>query len=118
MINKKAKNRAEAVIEYMALIMFFLTALWLFDTHIVSGFVGRWKTVGDSFDHGREFDPRTTKNSAFDSVYHNMWYDEKCFFSKGCDCLHTDYDPACQCFRPNNAVCRDCIVQCTQNCEN
>lgn len=52
------KKRASAAIEYMAMITFILAAFFIFQHYIVRGFSGRWKAVGDTFGHGKQYDPK------------------------------------------------------------
>lgn len=47
-----------SLLEYMAVLMFIIGIFAVFQDYIKRGFLGRWKTVGDSFGHGRQYDPK------------------------------------------------------------
>lgn len=51
-------RRASTVIEYMVVIFFILAAFFIFQHYILRGLSGRWKSVGDVFGHGKQYDPR------------------------------------------------------------
>jgi hypothetical protein len=51
-------KKASSTLEYMTLIAFILSALFVFQHYIVRAFSGRWKDVGDSFGQGKQYDPR------------------------------------------------------------
>ncbi|MEW5894922.1 MAG: hypothetical protein AB1650_04080 [Candidatus Omnitrophota bacterium] len=52
------KSKAASTVEYMALIVFILGALFVFKRYIARGLWAQWKKAGDVFGHGRQFDPR------------------------------------------------------------
>lgn len=54
--NKKVQ--ASSTVEYTALLTLFLAAMIILQPYIWRGFMGRWKASGDTFGHGRQFDPR------------------------------------------------------------
>lgn len=86
--------------EYTVLIVVILWAFLVFQKYITRGFAGRWKAVGESLGQGRIYDPELTTECIFDSLYTNLWYDQACFKSQGCDCLST---------RANATTCQDCF---------
>jgi hypothetical protein len=55
---KKTFERAGSTVEYISLIVFLLAAFLVFDRHILRGMWGQWKKTGDTFGHGKQFDPR------------------------------------------------------------
>lgn len=58
MKRKQRHNGAFSLIEYMALLTFIMAALLVSQHFIFRGFVGRWKTLGDSYGQGKQYDPR------------------------------------------------------------
>lgn len=57
-MKRLANQRAGSTVEYMALIMFVLSAFFIFQHYIVRAFHGQWRKTGDSFGQGRQYDPR------------------------------------------------------------
>jgi len=55
---KKTFERAGSTVEYMALVIFLLAALLVFQRYILRAFWGKWRAAGDTFGHGRQYDPR------------------------------------------------------------
>jgi len=55
---KTPHNKGASTIEYATVIMFIIAALLITQKYILRSFMGRWKTAGDSFGHGRQYDPR------------------------------------------------------------
>ncbi len=51
-------RKAASTVELAALIVFVLTAFLVFQRYIYRGIAGAWKTAGDAFGHGRQYDPR------------------------------------------------------------
>ncbi len=47
-----------STLEYMALIIFFITALLLFQRYLQRALFGQWKKAGDAVGHGKQYDPR------------------------------------------------------------
>ncbi|HBO98061.1 MAG TPA: hypothetical protein DE315_02915 [Candidatus Omnitrophica bacterium] len=102
MLRRRGK-RGQSLIEYAALIVVVLWAFWVFQKYMARGFSGRWKAVGESLGQGRIYDPRLTTECIFDPYETNLWYDQPCFESSGCDCLTV---------RANATTCHDCIQAC------
>ncbi|MDO8675279.1 MAG: hypothetical protein Q7K71_04080 [Candidatus Omnitrophota bacterium] len=101
-----ARNRGRAVIEYALLIAIILAALFWMKGPIVRAFYGRWKTAGDSFAFGRQYDPKRTVECAHDTAT-RTWYDERCFDNGRRACV-TAVDVA---------ACEAGIIQgCSGNC--
>ena len=90
-------SRGRAVIEYAVLIIIILTALYWMRPQIVRAFYGRWKTVGDSFAFGRQYDPKRTIECAhYASTNLTTWYDERCFDSGRRACVTAVDVAACE----------------------
>ena len=73
-----------SVVEYIALISITLLALYVLRWYIINGLSGKWKAGGDSFGVGRQYDPLTTTDCAFDPRK-NQWYDVTCFDAYHCN---------------------------------
>lgn len=85
MIIKRRKKRGQSMFEFVALIMFILAALLIFQKYIVRGLTGRWKSVGDSFGQGRIYDPNKTIECAANAFFDGqevVWYNQICFEEK------------------------------------
>lgn len=78
MIIKLRQSKAQAVLEYIALIIVIMGAFMLFQKYIVRGFSGRWKNVGDGLAEGRIFSPTKTDDCMF-VVSAGEWADRDCF---------------------------------------
>lgn len=89
--------------EYVMLIVMIMAAFLVFQKYIARGFAGRWKSVGESLGQGRIYDPTRTTECIYDFQATNLWYDQNCFVSSGCDCLSV---------QANTTTCRDCIISC------
>jgi len=100
---RKFNSDGRAVIEYVLLVIIILMALYWMKGPIVRAFYGRWKTVGDSFAFGRQYDPKRTVECAHDTAS-GMWYDERCFDNGRRACT----DAACEAL---------VIGQCLGNCK-
>ncbi len=104
----KNKN-GRAVIEYAVLIVIILAALFWMKGPIVRAFYGHWKTAGDSFAFGRQYDPKRTVECAHYSLPDNtwVWADERCFDAGR---------PACA-DAADTAACEAAVIQgCSGNC--
>jgi len=91
------------------LVIIILTALYWMKGPIVRAFYGRWKTIGESFAFGRQYDPKRTVECARDTAS-GTWYDERCFDNgrRACDALANENDIAgCE---------AGVIRQCSENC--
>ncbi|MBU0468625.1 MAG: hypothetical protein KJ736_06115 [Candidatus Omnitrophica bacterium] len=111
--NKK-KLKAQAVFEYIMLIVFVLSAFLIFQKYIARAISGRWKQVGDSFSDGQSFDPETTLECATFGAVHDtedarfpeteVWYRVDCF-DANCmtPCYHDPIDAP---------QCKACIMAC------
>ena len=98
-----------AVMEYAVFIIIILMALYFMKTPILRAFHGRWKTAGDSFAFGRQYDPKGTAACTRDTAT-RRWYDERCFDNRRSVCDTQAGDAAI-------AACeRGIILSCTANC--
>jgi hypothetical protein len=72
------KTKALSIIEYVVLILIILGGLYVSKDYILRGFMGHWKSAGDSFSFGRQFDPQKSVDCVFDDAM-RVWYDRNCF---------------------------------------
>lgn len=78
-------RRAQSPMEYMGIIALLLAALFLFQRYLVQGFLGRWRGTGETWSHGRQFEPDLTTRCAYyegrqlTNVNVKIWYDADCF---------------------------------------
>ena len=124
------RQQAVSSIEYIALITFIVTAILVFQRYIYRGMAGSWKSAGDTFGHGRQYDPRPfgrdgedegTQECFFDYIHCkpdikppcsredriNTWLDKRCVKAKQCDCtvFQEDWDEY-------NTKCLRCYADC------
>ena len=96
---------------FLLLVIIILTALYWMKPQILRALYGRWKTAGDSFAFGRQYDPKgTSACTRFHDATTDMWYDERCFDSRRgpCDAL-SDESAAAACEK-------GVILGCSANC--
>ena len=79
----KRNNRAVSTMEYLFFMTLVLFAILGLQKYMAHGMYGMWKRTGDSFGFGRQYDPNTTIECAFDLSI-NRWYDVFCLESIGC----------------------------------
>lgn len=106
-------RRAQSSLEFIALITFMLTVFLVFQKFITRGFVGRWQATGDTWGHGRQYDPALTVNCQFEPAG-KFWYDSAKFETDGCRaaCYHTGSSKAaCDACKAGarTAVCDDTV---------
>lgn len=77
MFKKLIRKKAVSTIEYIALIVILLSAYLVMQRYVIGGFAGRWKSVGDSFGYGRQYDPAKTTECLW-SEADNKWYNPIC----------------------------------------
>ena len=103
--------------EYMALIVFILGALFVFQKYIKRALSGGWKAAGDTFGHGRQYDPRWFGRAGeeggtlecFYSTRVDLWINERCY-DLNCDCTIPPTDPG------YTTECLDCLrFTCSEN---
>ena len=87
-------KKAVSTIEILAVITLLLAALLGFSGYIKNALSGRWKSVGETFGQGRQYDPRGfgtagesggTMDCFFDQIL-NIWVDENLYRTNNCDC--------------------------------
>ncbi|MDP8265725.1 MAG: hypothetical protein P9M07_02130 [Candidatus Aceula meridiana] len=63
MNKNRHKKKAFSTLEYTACIVFIIASLMIMRKPIARIFMGRWKTLGDSFMHGQQldYDPNVTR---------------------------------------------------------
>lgn len=57
----KSLRRAYSTLEYMLFTMIIIAALLGMSMYLVSALGGKWRGVGDTFGHGRQYEPGVTK---------------------------------------------------------
>ena len=83
----KKNNRASSTIEYAVLVLLFIGAIVAMNKQVRRVFFGRWKSVGDSFGHGQQYDPNKTlecqryANHSSDAGQWTweIWYSQACY---------------------------------------
>ena len=123
------KKKAQSILEYMTLIVFLLTALFVFQKYILRAYYGNWKRAGDVFGQGRQYDPRPFGN------YGDGGGTLECFFdathcrpgtgpARPCPLINkwisrVCYDANCDCTMPigttgYNTSCLQCLENCSE----
>ncbi len=104
----KRNREAQSIMEYMTLMVFLITAIFVFQNYIIRAYAGGWKKAGDVFGSGRQYDPRPygtdgdaggTLECFFDAAHCtaatgptrpctliNKWISKECYSDHGCDC--------------------------------
>ena len=124
------KSYAVSHVEYMSLIVFIIAILLVFQRYVYRGIAGSWKKAGDTFGHGRQFDPRPfgmrghrggTRELFFDythcrpgyeppcpQISHRIynWIDRRCIEAQDCDCA----------IAPEDSSYRSRCTQCYWDC--
>ena len=103
MTSSKNKKKAQAILEYIVLLLFVIGAILVFQKYVARAISGRWKAVGDSFGSGRQFDPNRTKQCGYDAIYTNQWYDVVCYDNRCNVCFNDPID---------DTACENCIRSC------
>ena len=78
MMIRRFNKKAAAVLEYTLLLVVFLSAVAVMNKYIFRGILGRWRSAGDSFGYGRQYDPSKTLECAFDPIT-SQWYAVGCW---------------------------------------
>lgn len=90
----RQKSGAISSVEIVTVIILMLAALLSFGGYIQRALAGRWKTTGDAYGQGRQYDPRGfgavgenggTEDCFFDQS-NNRWIDDDLYRSNNCDC--------------------------------
>ena len=99
-----SKQKAVSTLEYMTLLILLMAVLLFFGKYIFQAFAGRWRSTGETFGMGMQYDPQKTTRCRYDTYASTgMWYNVQCFYDN-CDC-HT--------LAANATSCHDCIVTCS-----
>ncbi len=107
--NKRSK--ASSTIEYITLVVFIWSALYVFRGYIFRGLSGKWREAGDLFGKGRQYDPRAfgpdgnsggTVECFLDYQHGGGWVNERCY-DRHCDCSTPEDAPGHQ------EECHDCL---------
>jgi hypothetical protein len=56
----KSLRRSYSILEYMLFTMILIAALVGMSMYMVSSLGGKWRGVGDTFGHGRQYEPGKT----------------------------------------------------------
>lgn len=79
-------KKGQSAIEYVAVLMFILIALFVFQKYLSRGISGRWKLSMDVLGQERVYDPNITTECAYDIFAHHntngsaqRWYDVECY---------------------------------------
>jgi len=106
MLKNLHKKQSQSSLEFIALIFFVITALLIIQKYVFRGIAGRWRAIGDSFGHGRLYDPVNTVECGFDRWYDTgLWYNAVCFDE-------TCGQQACVGATAQEDPCRVCIEGC------
>ncbi len=76
-------KRAASIIEYTMLFVVVMATMVVMQKYVLRAVSGRWKTVGDSFGFGRQYDPKKTLECAY-YTNGNFWYEVPCAQSNNC----------------------------------
>ncbi len=96
------EKKAQAALEYIVMITIIVMAIFIFQKYILRGMAGKWKTTGDSFGYGRQYDPKRTLECKFDYIYTDSWYSVERFEANDCFSV-------CGKATSQPATCRQCI---------
>ena len=112
-------KKAQSTLEIAAFLILIVGAMLVFQKYIAQGIYGRWKGVGDSWSHGRQYD----KNQTTECIYNiwgedtannrpALWYNAICF-EDNCrlDCIGVTSSPS-KCDTCLNAQCQ--LDRCNQ----
>ena len=80
------KRRGVSSVEYAAMVLLIIAGMVVMQKYVLRSMAGHWKSVGDSFGFGRQYDPAKTKECMYDMTV-NKWIGVGCFDSciKACD---------------------------------
>ncbi|MFP4473613.1 MAG: hypothetical protein ACLFPX_07120 [Candidatus Omnitrophota bacterium] len=113
-----ASSKAATVLEYASLLVLLLVSILWFRPYILRAFHGQWKKAGDTYGHGRQYDPRGwggdgSGGGTYECFYEEIggsgyWVPESCF-EQNCNCMLDTADSNYQ------AQCTNCKINCAQN---
>ena len=61
-------KKAVSALEYMFVMFFIASTFFVFQKYLARGLSGQWRSAGDAFGHGKQYDPEATEECFFDSV--------------------------------------------------
>lgn len=64
--------------EYVFLLTLIIASLIVMQKYILGGIAGRWKSAGDAFGKGEQYDPKKTTECAW-SETQKTWYSSVCY---------------------------------------
>jgi len=110
------QQKAASTIEYVLLIIIFVSAIFLMQKQIARSFFGRWKDLGDGFGYGEQYDPKTTTECGRyvdPATQGETWYLQKCY-----ECCFDVTVQKCisQGFQGDVALCRKGTVSEQKKC--
>jgi hypothetical protein len=75
------KCRGASTLEYAILIIIILSVMMVMKESISRSMNGRWKSTGESFGFGRQYDVKKTTECAYAqiSASYGVWYDAQCY---------------------------------------
>ncbi len=129
-------KEGSSTIEYIILIVMFLTAILVMQKQVARGFFGRWKNLGDTFGHGEQYDPNATLECGRyvprigqTGWGTEIWYEQKCFeCCRYVNAASGNYATSCSGFNPaaNSLTnCRNSALSdynrhkcCAQGCQS
>ncbi len=106
------KRHGFSIIEYVFLIILMLCVVLVFRNYILRGFSGKYKSVGDTYGMGRQYDATKTIACSYDDRL-NMWYDDSCFDNERQHCAGGDQE--CEKNIINGTICRRNFDSCNKN---
>ncbi len=80
----RTNNIGTSTIEYMVMITLILGALYVMVPVISNAINGRWKSSGDSFGMGRQYQHNKSVDCAYTQITADsgIWYDQTCYYQR------------------------------------
>jgi len=97
----KRNNKASSVVEYAVLIVLFLVAIVAMNKQIKGAFMGRWKTLSDSFLGAEQVNPETVECMRYVPFNKNVnsgeggWDAEIWYYKPAFDCCMDTHKKHC-----------------------
>ena len=81
MISRFIHQRGTSTIEYATLILIVLGALFVMTPLMSRAFNGKWKTAGDTFGMGRQYQANRTNDCTYAQINadYGAWFDSTCY---------------------------------------
>ena len=92
------KNGGLSTIEYMMMVIIVISALLWLQIYMQRAFQGHWKTAGDAFGLGRQYEASKVTDCAYAQINssYGVWYDDTCY----------QYKVTVNC-KPGDTACED-----------